>query len=242
MIFWIVIPKLIMSMYPPYLFPVGYRFVPSDKELILNYLLPRSARQSYPYVNEIVERNLYGAGANPWDVLNDVHWVHQVTEDENTGTVKVKSTTYVVTNLTTKSEKSCRVERTAGSGTWKGQQKGKEIIHDGKLIGYKKSFSFEIRPSGDDRWVMDEYSLPNNLNVHLKEKNLVMCKIKRYHQDVVDDQDMRIWFDYDIDMQPEVVATDQIIESVGTQRSLMAEVMLENSPPPQPSSSYTMNS
>lgn len=50
--------------------PAGFRFHPSDKELLNFYLKPKVYGNKIP-CDIIVEKQIYGPQANPWDVFDD---------------------------------------------------------------------------------------------------------------------------------------------------------------------------
>ncbi|OVA02499.1 NAC domain [Macleaya cordata] len=79
-----------------------------------------------------------------------------------------------------------RVLRTAGIGTWTGQDRGKEIYDDqNEVIGFKKHFAFTLgktnkssspSSSSADSWIMHEFSLCSS---DPKKEETVICKIRR---------------------------------------------------------------
>ncbi|EYU23166.1 hypothetical protein MIMGU_mgv1a024959mg [Erythranthe guttata] len=135
----------------------GYRFLPSDEELINCYLLKASMGILPPW-NRIPEKDIYG---DPWEVLQDVHW------DDFHSEKKFKHVMYVLTQLLRVNGKT-RIGRRTKSGTWKGQTSGKEIYDEswGNLIGLSKMFTFyENKPKGSSgkeeeehgHWTIKEY-------------------------------------------------------------------------------------
>ncbi|XP_012834173.1 PREDICTED: uncharacterized protein LOC105955019 [Erythranthe guttata] len=116
--------------------------------------------------NWMSEKEIYGETADPWEVLQDVHW-----EDFHSET-KFKHVTYVLTKLLRVNGKT-RIARRTKSGTWKGQTSGKEIYDEssGNLIGLSKMFTFyKNKPKGRSgeeeeehgHWIMQEFSLAGN--------------------------------------------------------------------------------
>ncbi|EYU24241.1 hypothetical protein MIMGU_mgv1a022991mg [Erythranthe guttata] len=157
--------------------------VPSDEELINCYLLKVSMGIPLPW-NWMSEKEIYGETADPWEVLQDVHW-----EDFHSET-EFKNVTYVLTKLLRVNGKT-RIARRTKSGTWKGQTSGKEIYDEssGNLIGLSKMFTFyKNKPKGRSgeeeeehgHWIMQEFSLAGVcLNFELKFKDYAICRITR---------------------------------------------------------------
>ncbi|EYU23163.1 hypothetical protein MIMGU_mgv1a020477mg [Erythranthe guttata] len=160
----------------------GYRFLPSDEELINCYLLKESMGIQLPW-NPMSKKDIYGE-KDPWEVLQDVHW------DDFHCEKKFKHVTYVLTKLLRLNGKT-RIARRTKSGTWKGQTSGKEIYDEssGHLIGLSKMFTFyENKPKGSSgeeeeehgHWIMHEFSLAGVcLNFELKFKDYAICRITR---------------------------------------------------------------
>ncbi|WCJ32687.1 NAC domain containing protein 2 [Euphorbia peplus] len=92
--------------------PTGYRFVPTDEELVLHYLNLNLNGGSLPPL--IGEFNLYDK--NPWEIL----------EKSYTGIF------HVVTQIHYLSRQ--KVGRRAGSGTWKGENTKNICDEDGHVL------------------------------------------------------------------------------------------------------------
>ncbi|CAI9773751.1 unnamed protein product [Fraxinus pennsylvanica] len=165
-------------------FPPGYRFQPTDEELILFYLQKKAKNLPMPWNSSIVERDLYGEHATPWNVFSDNDpWDISISRGKD-GTNSMKITLYVFTKLLKIGKK--RTERRAGCGTWDGQTGAKMIKNcNGEIIGSSKMLSFEAKEDSDaikkihGHWIMHEYSLDGvSLNEHTS-KDYVICKITR---------------------------------------------------------------
>ncbi|KAL2548950.1 NAC transcription factor 25-like [Forsythia ovata] len=101
-----------------FIMPLGYRFEPTDEELIRFYLSEKAFGQPLPR-SFIMEKELYGDNANPWDVFSDTDpWKTETKFDENE-TKSIKNTIFVFTKLSKISPK--RISRKAGCGLWDGQ-------------------------------------------------------------------------------------------------------------------------
>ncbi|KAG8363991.1 hypothetical protein BUALT_Bualt19G0079900 [Buddleja alternifolia] len=171
--------------------PEGFRFVPTEEELIRSYLLKKAMGLPLPS-NHILERDLYGEKASPWDVLSDIsgaYWdthipVNMNNHDDKKEIKKVKKSIYVFTRLKRVNEGSRNMARIAGCGTWKGQTVPRKIRKgsSGEEIGVMKMFTFIANNKGliKDHWIMHEYSLSGvSLSCDLKNKDYVICKITR---------------------------------------------------------------
>ncbi|KAI6707215.1 hypothetical protein NL676_010177 [Syzygium grande] len=136
----------------------GLCFLPTDDELFFNYLMRRLNREPLPDPDVIRDRDVYGGG-DPWKIFGK-------DRDEKF---------YVFTTL--KKKNKSRVDRTAGSGTWKGEQSYKIKGSQGEVVGYKKLFTFEPKASSsgeagkaeNGHWIMYEYSKhPHNQQIHVR--------------------------------------------------------------------------
>ncbi|XP_056173624.1 NAC domain-containing protein 68-like [Syzygium oleosum] len=139
----------------------GLCFLPTDDELFFDYLMRRLNREPLPDPDVVRDCDVYGGG-DPWKIFGK-------DRDEKF---------YVFTTL--KKKNKSRVDRTAGSGTWKGEQSYKIRGSQGEVVGYKKLFTFEPKASSsgeadkaeNGHWIMYEYSKhPHN------ETECVLCVI-----------------------------------------------------------------
>ncbi|XVF23142.1 hypothetical protein REPUB_Repub13aG0012300 [Reevesia pubescens] len=145
--------------------PHGYRFLPTDQELIVHYLLKKVKREASSS-DAVIDCEIYGDDdKEPWKIF-----------DQTSG-----EKFYVFTKLK-KNGKARRVERRAGLGTWKGQRT--DLVKDSKnnLLGFKKLFVFQVKDSNsksiaikNGHWLMHEFSLPND------ECDYVLCEIRNKH-------------------------------------------------------------
>ncbi|KAF7145071.1 hypothetical protein RHSIM_Rhsim04G0194200 [Rhododendron simsii] len=165
--------------------PTGYRFRPTDEEILVDYLEKKATGQPLP-CDVVMEREMYGAGdKDPWQIFTDKDpWEICETED-NKGKVKTEGTIYVFTTLI-KAGKS-RIARTAGCGTWHGETALEQVLDDeGCVIGNKRTLCFEITDESGamdksvtgGHWIMHEYSLPGG-NAMARKGEYVLCRIKR---------------------------------------------------------------
>ncbi|XP_047328833.1 NAC domain-containing protein 2-like [Impatiens glandulifera] len=125
-------------------FPPGFRFHPTDEELVIHYLCRRCASQPIS-VSIIAEIDLYKY--DPWDLpglalYGEKEW-------------------YFFSPRDRKYPNGSRPNRAAGSGYWKATGADKPIGHP-KPVGIKKALVFYAgkAPKGEKtNWIMHEYRL-----------------------------------------------------------------------------------
>ncbi|XP_059447597.1 NAC domain-containing protein 19-like [Corylus avellana] len=147
--------------------PVGFRFLPKDEELLVDFLQKKVKGEPLPH-DWVVECDIYG-DKEPWMIFDKT----------------LKQLFFVFTKLKKKSKS--RMQRIVGSGTWKIEHT--EAIHDSenKLIGFKKSFVFEYKKNkakvvGNGHWIMHEFSLRDYS--HLEDfDEYVICRIRNKDTD-----------------------------------------------------------
>ncbi|KAI6688551.1 hypothetical protein NL676_025379 [Syzygium grande] len=103
-------------------------FQPTNEHLSFHYLLQRLNQEPLPDLNVIRDCDVYGGGA-PWKIFGK----------------DINEKFYFFTML--KKKNKSRVDRTTGSGTWKGKQSHKIRDSQGKPVGYKKLFTFNPKAS-----------------------------------------------------------------------------------------------
>ncbi|CAL5358443.1 unnamed protein product [Camellia sinensis] len=133
--------------------PPGYRFCPSDLELIGDYLMQKVLNQPLPH-DDIIETNLYMHNPDYFTErckpLGEREW-------------------YFFTPRDRKYPKGNRPNRVAGDGYWKATVADKPVKVDKNILGYKKSLVFYLGkpPNGDKTdWMMHEFTL----NAHSRER------------------------------------------------------------------------
>jgi hypothetical protein len=131
--------KRVESMAP--FLPVGFRFRPSDEELVRDYLLKKVKGEELPW-DGIGECDLYGEKP-PWQICGDQ-------EDEKV---------YFFARL--KKLSKSRVARTAGSGVWHENSSHHTYDEEGDVIGSRKLFCFKVK---DGSTMMHEFSLVGSMN------------------------------------------------------------------------------
>ncbi|KAL6518719.1 hypothetical protein OROHE_017769 [Orobanche hederae] len=171
------------SCYPP-----GYRFMPTDKELIIGYLRKKVNNEPIP-VAEIIEVDLYKFTpkylTENYSPVGKKEWYFFTTRDRR----------YPNGNRPKRSVEG-------GIGWWKATGGDKLIRSNGKIVGKKKVlvFYYGKNKSNEEKtnWIMHEYKLdspsttPSSNNMRLDD--WVLCRIYERNnkkiKDVDDDEDV----------------------------------------------------
>ncbi|KAK2658093.1 hypothetical protein Ddye_011145 [Dipteronia dyeriana] len=154
--------------------PVGYRFRPTDKELINFFLFQKLFAQTDPFNNlekfSVKECDLYGS-LDPWDIWN-IYGGDRLKDDWPL---------YFFTQLKKVSANGSRISRRVGSGTWAGEDSGDTITLGNRVVGFKKRFRYEDKKSPDNgAWIMHEFGIePSLLRQYKKPDNVVLCRMKK---------------------------------------------------------------
>ncbi|XP_060209374.1 NAC domain-containing protein JA2 [Lycium barbarum] len=145
--------------------PPGFRFYPTDEELLVQYLCKKVAGHDFS-LQIIGEIDLYKF--DPWDlpskaIFGEKEW-------------------YFFSPRDRKYPNGSRPNRVAGSGYWKATGTDKVITSQGRKVGIKKALVFYIgkAPKGTKtNWIMHEYRLfePSRKNGSSKLDEWVLCRI-----------------------------------------------------------------
>ncbi|KAA8515207.1 hypothetical protein F0562_018386 [Nyssa sinensis] len=162
-----------ISMPRPYL-PPGFRFHPTDEELIICYLKKKVLSPMSPLVSIIADIDLYKC--NPWELpakalFGDSEWFFFTPRDR-------------------KYPNGVRPNRAAGSGYWKATGTDKPILDSGGLqcLAVKKALVFyKGRPPKGMKtdWVMHEYRLLDDarpfprLRGSMRLDDWVLCRVRQ---------------------------------------------------------------
>ncbi|EPS63500.1 hypothetical protein M569_11283, partial [Genlisea aurea] len=123
--------------------PPGFRFHPTDEELITHYLSPKIINAGFTTgIMGDVDLNK----VEPWDLP----WKAKMGEKE----------WYFFCIRDRKYPTGLRTNRATGAGYWKATGKDKEILRGGILVGMKKTLVFYKgrAPKGEKtNWIMHEY-------------------------------------------------------------------------------------
>ncbi|KAF0909322.1 hypothetical protein E2562_035186 [Oryza meyeriana var. granulata] len=125
--------------------PPGFRFHPTDEELVAHYLCARAAGRAAP-VPIIAEVDLYRY--DPWELPERALFGRREW--------------YFFTPRDRKYPNGSRPNRAAGTGYWKATGADKPVVHGGRTAGIKKALVFYHGkpPRGvKTEWIMHEYRL-----------------------------------------------------------------------------------
>ncbi|OMO72171.1 No apical meristem (NAM) protein [Corchorus capsularis] len=119
--------------------------------------------------NMVQECDLYGH-KEPWEI-----W------DMFGGATHNQEDVYFFTQLKKKSCNGSRINRSVGSGTWKGEDSGKEIKdprYSPTPLGFRKRFRYEDgNPEQIGRWILHEYRLSDSLIKN--DMDYVLCRLRK---------------------------------------------------------------
>ncbi|CAB4307975.1 unnamed protein product [Prunus armeniaca] len=145
--------------------PPGFRFYPTDEELLVQYLCRKVAGYQFS-LQIIAEIDLYKF--DPWvlpskAIFGEKEW-------------------YFFSPRDRKYPNGSRPNRVAGSGYWKATGTDKIITTEGRKVGIKKALVFYVgkAPKGTKtNWIMHEYRLiePSRKNGSSKLDEWVLCRI-----------------------------------------------------------------
>ncbi|PIN22627.1 hypothetical protein CDL12_04665 [Handroanthus impetiginosus] len=145
--------------------PPGFRFYPTDEELLVQYLCKKVAGHHFS-LQIIGDIDLYKF--DPWDlpskaIFGEKEW-------------------YFFSPRDRKYPNGSRPNRVAGSGYWKATGTDKIITTEGRKVGIKKALVFYVgkAPKGTKtNWIMHEYRLsePSRKNGSVRLDDWVLCRI-----------------------------------------------------------------
>ncbi|KAJ4747817.1 NAC domain-containing protein 82 [Rhynchospora pubera] len=147
--------------------PPGFRFHPTDEELVSYYLKRKVMGKSIRFM-ALSEVEIYKFA--PWDLpemsclrTKDLEWYFFCPRDK-------------------KYPNGSRANRSTEIGYWKTTGKDRSILHDSRVVGMKKSLIFHTgKPPKGDRtdWVMYEYRLADDQLAAkgVAQDSFVVCKI-----------------------------------------------------------------
>ncbi|XP_054806350.1 NAC domain-containing protein 100-like [Prosopis cineraria] len=149
--------------------PPGFRFYPTDEELITHYLFKKVTQTNFSAI-AIGEVDMHKS--DPWDLP----WKAKMGEEE----------WYFFCLRDRKYQTGLRSNRATEKGYWKSTGKDGEIYIGRWLVGMKKTLVFYKgrAPKGEKtNWVMHEYRLDGKLSVHnsngTAKEEWVVCRVFR---------------------------------------------------------------
>ncbi|XP_024164415.1 NAC domain-containing protein 26-like [Rosa chinensis] len=153
--------------------PSGFKFLPTNEELLGYYLLNKVRGKPFKYDSRVMnEFNLYKT--EPWDL-----WTRFGGPRLNQG-----EDLFIFTELKKVNDNGSNVSRTAGSGTWKGDTAGAKVYDSEdkkKILGSWKRFHYvPNEPNENGSWIMFEYKLDDSLiPKSCIGRDLVLCRIRK---------------------------------------------------------------
>ncbi|KAH6791618.1 NAC domain containing protein 47 [Perilla frutescens var. hirtella] len=157
-------PSAAKSLYPP-----GYRFVPTDSELILYYLKKKVDNEPIP-ISDIKDTNLKHNSpktlTETFPKIGDNEW-------------------YFFTPRDRKYPNGSRPDRAADTGYWKATGADKQVVFEGRVIGFRKALVFyqgKAQQGVKTGWIMHEFRLnqsPRNKRNprDMRLDDWVLCRI-----------------------------------------------------------------
>ncbi|XP_028774496.1 NAC domain-containing protein 37 [Neltuma alba] len=145
--------------------PPGFRFHPTDEELVGYYLRKKVASQKID-LDVIREIDLYRI--EPWDLQDRCRIGY---EEQNEW--------YFFSHKDKKYPTGTRTNRATVAGFWKATGRDKAVYDKTKLIGMRKTLVFYKgrAPNGQKTdWIMHEYRLESDENAPPQEEGWVVCR------------------------------------------------------------------
>ncbi|KAA8521889.1 hypothetical protein F0562_012797 [Nyssa sinensis] len=175
--------------------PPGFRFHPTDEELVDYYLRKKIASRRID-LDVIRDVDLYKI--EPWD-LQDLCKIGS--EEQNDW--------YFFSYKDKKYPTGTRTNRATKAGFWKATGRDKSIYSKLSLIGMRKTLVFYKgrAPNGlKSDWIMHEYRLETNENGTPQEEGWVVCRVFKKRVTTVrkmDEHESPCWYDDQISFMPD---------------------------------------
>ncbi|XP_047943523.1 NAC domain containing protein 50-like [Salvia hispanica] len=160
-------PVAVMGAPPPTSLAPGFRFHPTDEELVKYYLRRKVCGMPFRF-EAVSEIDVYKS--EPWELdeysllkTRDLEWYFFSPVDKKYGS-------------------GSRLNRTTGQGYWKATGKDRPVKHKNESIGMKKTLVFHSGRAPDGKrtnWVMHEYRLCDTElgNAGILQDAFVLCRI-----------------------------------------------------------------
>ncbi|KAJ4706779.1 putative NAC domain-containing protein [Melia azedarach] len=159
--------------------PVGFKFQPSDEQLVGYYLFNKISGNPIPYIDQIIrDIDLYDT-KEPWEIWESFGGL----------TLEGDEDLYFFTQLKKKGVNGSRIDRKVGSGAWQGEDSANDVRSRkyNRVIGSKKRFRYENNKHSKQHgcWIMHEYSLDSCLFPRNHHNQYVLCRIRKNDQAAV---------------------------------------------------------
>ncbi|KAG6606165.1 NAC domain-containing protein 7, partial [Cucurbita argyrosperma subsp. sororia] len=184
--------------------PPGFRFHPTDEELVDYYLRKKVASKRID-LDIIKDVDLYRI--EPWDLQELCKLAGS--EDQNEW--------YFFSHKDKKYPTGTRTNRATKAGFWKATGRDKAIYARHCLVGMRKTLVFYKgrAPNGQKSdWIMHEYRLETNENATPQEEGWVVCRVFKKRMPTVrkgGDYGSPCWYDDQVSFMPELDSpTNQI--------------------------------
>ncbi|KAL3652325.1 hypothetical protein CASFOL_002006 [Castilleja foliolosa] len=181
--------------------PPGFRFHPTDEELV-DYYLRRKVTSRSIDLDVIRDVDLYKI--EPWDLQE---LCRLGTEEQ--------SDWYFFSHKDKKYPTGTRTNRATAAGFWKATGRDKAIYSKHDLIGMRKTLVFYKgrAPNGQKSdWIMHEYRLETDENGTSQEEGWVVCRVfkKRIASTQrLSEHDSPIWYDDHVSFMPDMDSPTQ---------------------------------
>ncbi|KDP25626.1 hypothetical protein JCGZ_20782 [Jatropha curcas] len=188
--------------------PPGFRFHPTDEELVDYYLRKKVAAKRID-LDVIKDVDLYKI--EPWD-LQELCKIG--TEEQNEW--------YFFSHKDKKYPTGTRTNRATKAGFWKATGRDKAIYSRHSLIGMRKTLVFYKgrAPNGQKSdWIMHEYRLETNENGTPQAKGWVVCRVFKKRMPTmrkVGEYDSPSWYDDQVSFMPELDSPRRIAQPYTT--------------------------
>ncbi|XP_059643970.1 NAC domain-containing protein 7-like [Cornus florida] len=182
--------------------PPGFRFHPTDEELVDYYLRKKIASRRID-LDVIRDVDLYKI--EPWD-LQELCKIG--TEEQNEW--------YFFSHKDKKYPTGTRTNRATKAGFWKATGRDKAIYCKHSLVGMRKTLVFYKgrAPNGQKSdWIMHEYRLETNENATPQEEGWVVCRVFKKRLATVrkmGEHESPCWYDDQVSFMPDFDSPRQI--------------------------------
>ncbi|KAI3804353.1 hypothetical protein L1987_25831 [Smallanthus sonchifolius] len=182
--------------------PPGFRFHPTDEELVDYYLRKKVASKRID-LDVVKDVDLYKI--EPWDLQE---LCKLGTEEQNEW--------YFFSHKDKKYPTGTRTNRATKVGFWKATGRDKAIYSKNNLAGMRKTLVFYMgrAPNGQKSdWIMHEYRLETNENAITQEEGWVVCRVFKKRITTVrrmDEHDSLGWYDDQVSFIPDYESANQV--------------------------------